>query len=232
MAAARQFRMPGCPMNPPLLRGCRIETVVFETSPERTMRPNVGPVLSGLVLCGPAEKAHPFRRLAAEVVFSDSESLLLRIGRRVPRPNRWVCRPDAVHGTGFSGDVCREGEGRRVVPGPAACRDRMRCLSRELGSPGRRRSACRTAGRRREGTHRCRRPCGKEGLYRERRIEGKGRCAKTGQPVPSCRVDGGCLRVRSPEDRIFGARAAWFSSFFASHRTGFASRRRPGQTRR
>ena len=52
MAAARRFRMPGCPMNPPLLRGCRIETVVFETSPERTMRPNVGPVLSGLVLCG------------------------------------------------------------------------------------------------------------------------------------------------------------------------------------
>lgn len=40
-------------MNPSLLRGCRIETAVFETSPERTVRPNVGPVLSGLVLCGP-----------------------------------------------------------------------------------------------------------------------------------------------------------------------------------
>ena len=40
-------------MNPSLLRGCRIETAVFETSPERTVRPNVGLVLSGLDLCGP-----------------------------------------------------------------------------------------------------------------------------------------------------------------------------------
>ncbi len=39
-------------MNPPLLRGCRTGTAVFETSPEGTVRPNVGPVLSGLVLCG------------------------------------------------------------------------------------------------------------------------------------------------------------------------------------